>query len=225
MYNYPAWSPSPAMAASNIPENPHRIEVFGEGTVSASPDRAIIVLGTVTENVSLTIAQKENAESVSNIINELLKLNIPQQQIQTVEFRIDILYNYEDGKQIFRGYQITHLLQITINNLDQTGLVVDTAVANGANTVSSIQFKMAHPEMHYNRSLSLALENAHHKAMTIANTLGVTLNRIPLRIQEESRAQEPIPYQASLLATSAPTPIQPGELKITAAVKVQYSFY
>lgn len=218
-----------AMSAAPIPRNNRPlIEVTGEGTVSATPNRAIIVLGVITENPSLAAAQRENASTVTNVINALLRLNIPREQIQTVTYRIEIQYDYKEGTQIFKGYRVTHLLQVTIDRVEQTGLVVDTAVSSGANIVSSIQFTIANPEITYNQALSAAIQNAQNKSGTIARTLGVTLVRTPVKITEETRVMEPpTPFQASLLATGAgvPTPIQPGELKINAVVRVQFTYY
>ncbi|MBP1155608.1 MULTISPECIES: SIMPL domain-containing protein [unclassified Paenibacillus] len=225
MYSNQPWYPSPLMAASSVHDTCHIIEVSGEGTVTAPPDRAIIELGVITENPSLTIAQKDNAAAIANIVHSLIQLNIPEEHIQTVSYRIEIQYHYADGKQIFRGYQVNHMLQITLSQVDQTGLVVDTAVNHGANTVSSIRFSIARPEIYYNHSLTLALKNAESKAMTIARTLGASLVRHPIKVLEETPTREPRPYQASLYAESATaTPIQPGELKITAAIKVHYAY-
>ncbi|RAP76861.1 SIMPL domain-containing protein [Paenibacillus montanisoli] len=204
------------------------IEVTGEGKVSAVPNRAIIVLGAITESPSLAIAQSENATAVTSVTNALLSLNIPREQIQTVTYRIEIQYNYEDGTQIFRGYKVTHLLQITIDRVDQTGLVVDTAVKSGANFVSSIQFTISNHEIYYNQALSNAIQNAESKANTIARTLGVTLIRTPLNVTEKTRVIEPpTPFQASLLTEGAtvPTPIQPGELEIRAVLGAQYTYF
>lgn len=219
----------PSMTAAPLSHNNRPlIEVTGEGTVSATPNRAIIVLGVITQNQSLAAAQRENASTVTNVMNALLKLNIPKERIQTVTYRIEMQYSYEDGKQIFKGYQVTHLLQITIDRVEQTGLVVDTAVGSGANIVSSIQFTIANPEIYSNQALSTAIQNAQSKGDTIARTIGVTLVRTPVKITEETRVMEPpIPFQASLLAKGAavPTPIQPGELKINAVVRAQFTYY
>ncbi|MFD0710976.1 SIMPL domain-containing protein [Paenibacillus sp. GCM10027626] len=223
MYDQP-WSPNRPITSPLFSRGSNTIEVTGEGTVSAAPTIAIIVLGAITENVSLTAAQKENASAVTNIIEALLKLSIPKENIQTTHYSIDIEYNYEDGKQIFRGYKVTHLLQLTIDKIDLTGLIVDTAVQNGANTVSNIQFTLAHPEIAYSNALSLAIKNSLFKATTIANTLGVTLHPAPFLVQEISRTQEPIPYPATSYAMSAATPIQPGELKITALIKANFTY-
>lgn len=220
---------SPAMTAAPLSHNNRPlIEVTGEGTVSAAPNRVIIVLGVITESPSLSTAQSENASAVTNVINALLRLNIPREQIQTVTYRIEIQYNYKDGTQIFRGYRVTHLLQITIDRVEQTGLVVDTAVNSGANFVSSIRFTVTNLEIYYNRALSTAIQNAESKANTIAKTLGVTLVRTPVKITEETRVIEPpIPFQASLLAEGAavPTPIQPGELEIRAVLRALYTYF
>lgn len=221
-------SPSPAVKAPPLSHhNRPSIEVTGVGTVSAVPNRAIIVLGVITENPSLTTAQSENAAAVTNVMNALLRLNISREQIQTVTYSIEILFSYEDGTQTFRGYRVTHLLHITLDRVELTGLVVDTAVNSGANSVSSIRFTIANPEVYYNQALSTAVRNAAAKAGTIASTLGVTLVRTPVKIMEESRVIEPpIPFQAFLIgeAAAVPTPIQPGELEIRAAVRSQYIY-
>ncbi|MEW9700363.1 SIMPL domain-containing protein [Paenibacillus sp. SI8] len=225
MYNsHPLSSPASAVPLSH---NRPLVDVTGEGTVSTAPNRAIIVLGVITESPSLATAQSENASTVTNVINALLRLNIPREQIQTVTYRIEIQYNYEHGTQTLRGYRVTHQIQLTIDRVELTGLVVDTAVKSGANIVSSIRFTTANPEIYYNQALSIAIQNAENKGNTITRTLGVTLVRTPIKITEETRVIEPaIPFQASLLAESAaaPTPIQPGELEIRAEVRVQYTF-
>jgi uncharacterized protein YggE len=198
------------------------IEVLGEGTVAAAPDRAVVVLGVVTEGTVLQTVQSENAETVTNIINSLLQINIPREQIQTNDFRIEIQYDYIDGQQIFKGYQVTHLLQITIDRVDQTGMVVDTAVSHGANTVTSIQFSIYQREKYENQALALAIHNARQKAVTIANTLGVSIAAVPGKVQELSPTVGPIPFRASILSDAAVTPIEPGELTVNAAVQVLY---
>jgi uncharacterized protein YggE len=133
-------------------------------------------------------------------------------------------YDYTDGKQTLRGYRVTHLLQITTHQVNQTGLIIDTAVRHGANSVSNVQFMVARPEAYYNQALSLALKNGELKALTIAKTIGVTLHPYPVQVQEVPRTMELSPYQTKLYAQSAATPIQPGELKISAAVRAEYVY-
>lgn len=227
MYHSHPWSSPVRPAVPPSCNNRPLIEVTGEGTVAAAPDRAVIVLGVITENPSLTNAQAANAAGVTQVIHALLQLSIPREHIQTVSYRIDIQYHYEDGNQTLKGYRVEHLLQITLDQVEQAGQVVDTAVRNGANTVSSIRFALRHPEAYYNQALSNAIRNAGTKARTIAQTLGLSLIQTPIHITEEPRSGEPpVPFQAMLSAegAAAPTPIQPGELEIRASIRAQYTW-
>ncbi|WP_274651035.1 SIMPL domain-containing protein [Paenibacillus humicola] len=219
MNYYPYFRTGPSSAFKSA----STIEVFGEGTVGAAPDQAVIVLGAESEGPELQPLQAANAEIMTNIINALLRLNIPRENIQTSDYRIETRYDFEDGRQIFRGYSVTHLLQIRLDEIGQTGTVVDTAVSEGANRVESIRFTIRQPEVYVNQALALALRNARQKAATIAAALGVPLPAVPSLVEELPRAGEPIPFAAvSAFAKSAPTPIEPGELDVRAAVRVTY---
>lgn len=198
--------------------------VSGEETILATPDQAIIKLGVITENKDPAVAQQENANAISKVINSITGLGISENQIRTVEYRIEPQYDYQEAMQIFRGYKVTHLIQITISNIKQVGEILDTAVSNGANTVSSLQFTLSNQEAYYNQALSLAVENAREKATSLAKVLGVTLNKTPDLVQEVS-VNQPILFQSTALLKNAATPIQPGELDIPAVVRVEYSYF
>lgn len=198
--------------------------VSGEETILAAPDQAIIKLGVITENKDPAAAQQENANTISNVINAIIGSGLPKEHIRTVEYRIEPQYEYQESTQIFRGYKVTHLLQLTISGIKQVGDILDTAVRNGANTVSSLRFTLSNLEGYYNQALSLALENAREKAAALAKTLGVTLNKTPDLVQEVS-VNQPILFESATLLKNAQTPIQPGELEIPAAVKVEYSYF
>lgn len=205
---------------------PNRLTVTGEGNVSAVPDQAIITLGVITEDMNLSTAQKENAAKTSSVINALMSLGITQQDIQTSSYRIDPQYNYENGQQIFRGYRVEHQLTVKVKDISKTGQVIDQAVASGANSVSSILFTVSNPEAFYNQALTMAIQNAQQKAVVMARSLQVTLQPVPIAVQELSQPlpPRPVPFQAATLAQDAGTPIQPGENKITATVKIEYTY-
>ncbi|WP_405079870.1 SIMPL domain-containing protein [Paenibacillus chitinolyticus] len=223
MYGFappPPLPPSPGYRAGK----PASIEVTGDGIVSVVPDRAVIVLGAVTEGEALSLLQAENARIISAVIDSLLQLGIPRDNIQTDEFRIDPQYDFQDGKQIFRGYRVTHLLKITTERVGETGTIVDTAVSKGANSVSGVSFRTSQPQKYSKEALTLAVRNAREKAQTIAASLGVTLAAVPQSVQELGHQNEPVPFKASVLAASPATPIQPGELQVYAAVSARYTF-
>jgi uncharacterized protein YggE len=227
MYYTPQGYQNPASVAQPMPPNkPNRLTVAGEGSVFVNPDTAMITIGVITENQNLSAAQKENTDKTAAVINSLLGLGISQKDIQTTTYRIEPQYDYENGKQIFRGYKVEHQFQVTIKDLSKIGQVIDKAVASGANFVSSIQFTVSNPDVFYNQALTLAIQNAQQKAIVMARALQVTLNPVPIAVTELSQnvPPRPIPFQAMALAQDSGVPIQPGENKITASVKIDYTF-
>lgn len=201
------------------------LKVSGEGTISVSPDQVSIFIGAITEKKSLQKAQAENAWIIANILTAMIELGTPKKNIQTATYRIDTLYDYKDGVQLFRGYSVNHLFQIKIDNIELTGQLVDLAVSQGANTVSNIEFTVAHPEAYYNEALKLALQNAYLKALTLTSQLTVTLNPIPYKIEEfVNKTASPVPYSPRLMAQAEVTPIQPGEITITATIIADFLY-
>ncbi|WP_174734167.1 SIMPL domain-containing protein [Mesobacillus harenae] len=201
------------------------ISVTGEGSVSILPDKVNVVLGVRTDNQIVQTAQAENAAAMQLVINALLQVGIQRGNIQTADYRIDPIYSYEDGEQLFKGYRVIHLLRININP-ELAGLAVDTAVQQGANEISSIQFTLSDSRPAQLQALSLAVSNARQKAEVIARVMGVSLYQIPLSVNEKPSEQtSPIPFIASLEKSSdATTPLEPGKMEVKAFVDARYKY-
>jgi uncharacterized protein len=199
------------------------ITVTGEGVVQVVPDRAQLTLGVVTEDTTVSNAQQKNNELITEIISALNTLGIPEDQIKTVTYRIEPRYDFIDGQQQFRAYEVTHMVQVIVEDLTQTGAVVDAAVENGANMVTSIQFTVADPTNLYREALQLAIEDARGKANAMTDTLNVSLVETPVKVIERS-VGGPVRFYDGAMLSSAATPIQPGSISIQASVEVIYSF-
>ncbi|MGG0716532.1 SIMPL domain-containing protein [Robertmurraya massiliosenegalensis] len=202
----------------------NEIKVIGEGSVTVQPDRASIKLGVEIEDKELRKAQSENAEKISAIIDALHQIGISAEQIQTDNFTIYPMYDYVDGKQVFRGYRVEHLLQITVSEIGNVGLVVDTAVEHGANRVSNISFQVSNPSEVYQIALRKAVEDAIQKAQTIANTLNINIVPTPKNITEEKTAvRAPAPLYEVQMVKAASTEIEPGTQDLRAVVSAIFT--
>jgi hypothetical protein len=102
---------------NGLPPKDHLIKVSGEGELAIQPDSASINLGIITESKQLITAHQQNSLEVTKVINSLISLGIKKNNIQTFDYRIESDYDYDQGKQIFRGYKITHILQVKIEDL------------------------------------------------------------------------------------------------------------
>ena len=128
---------------------------------------------------------------------------------------------------MFRGYQVTNLLKITIDNIEKVGEIVDTAVDNGANTVRNINMTVSNQEHFYQQALVNAIKNAQEKAALVADTLGVSIEEIPSHLKEISSTSPEQP-RAFVLGVStekaATTLIEAGQFKITALVEANFQY-
>lgn len=200
------------------------LTVSGEGVIQIEPDRAVVTLGASTKDIQANVAQRNNAEIINELIRTFNELNITKEDIRTTDFRIDLQHDYEDGKQVFRGYEVVHLLEVIIKDIEQTGTIIDAAIANGANTVTNLQFTVADTSSLYKDALASALNNAQAKANLLAKTLNVALNKVPHKITEITETSSRGDFQVATFTRSAATSVMTGQIEIKAAVSVQFTY-
>jgi len=196
----------------------------GEGIIEAKPDIVTVFLATVTENENLQMAQAENSQRIDGIIQALLELGISREDIETLSYSVEPQYDYRDGTQVFRTYRVTHDLKIQIRDLEATGQIIDTAVAQGANFVRNINYAIQDTSPLYRRALILAIQDAQKKAEAIEESLGIVFHKTPICIAEIDYSFRPLPVRDFLRMPEETTPIQPGQIEIVAKVEVLFSY-
>lgn len=200
------------------------IRVEGQGSVKVQPDIATVIVGVTTENEQLKAAQDENSLKINRILNALREMGISSNDIQTQTYFISPQYDYIDGKQVFRSYMVMHELKIIIRYMNRVGEVIDTAVRNGANQVSSISFAVEDTSVYYRQALAYAVDDVMAKARTLGQKLKIDISNVPVQIIEEGYQRgitaEPYLFQRS----EAPTQIQTGQTEITARIDAMFSY-
>lgn len=207
-------------------KNPYRtITTIGNGEVRVEPNYAELRIEVVTQSRDINEAQRENANIMNRVIRSLLQLNVAQEDIQTASFNIFPQYDYVEGRQVFRGYEVTNAISVKVRNVQEVGRVIDMAVQSGANRISSIEFKLENENMYYHQSLQMALLDAISKARTIAETLKLPYVPQPIEIVESSTEEPPVLYRAGAMTQeSAQTPIEIGLISIKAKVTVNFQY-
>ena len=122
------------------------------------------------------------------------------------------------------GYTVTNAVVVKVRNLANVGKVIDTALANGANRVDSLEFSASDPSAAKNAALADAARDARSKADAVARALGVRIVRV-LNVYADSQSHTPRNYMPMMMAKdaySASTPIAAGELSYEASVNIAY---
>ena len=115
---------------------------------------------------------------------------------------------------------------MTLHNVSQTGDVIDTAVANGVNQADSIQFMLSDEQAQVLRTEALkeAVTRARADADTVSAAMGTTITGVQ---KAEIGSGYPLYFQNYALDSSAPraastTPIQSGDITVSASVTITY---
>ena len=205
-------------------KNHSRLKVFGKGSINVKPDAAEVGIGVITENIQLEAAQEENAKITTEVINSIKAIGVLPKYIQTHNYNIRPTYDYIEGKQVFRGYEVSNNLKILIRNIDLVGEIIDIAVKNGANTVSGVSLIVSDKTKYYYEALRLAVVDSQKKASVMANELNVNLNIIPIQIIEQDKGNISLITGITFKYESGTTPIEAGENKITADIEAIFIY-
>jgi uncharacterized protein YggE len=154
------------------------ISISGEGKVTGIPDIATIGVGLITEKPDVASAQKENTLKMNRLIENLKALGVEDKDIQTSYYNIYPQYDWPNGKQVLRGYQVNQGVSIKIRNLSKIGDILAAAGEGGANQVSGLTFNIDDPEKLRQDARIKALQNAKEKAEALAVVAGVKLGKV-----------------------------------------------
>jgi len=212
-----------AAAAQDVSQEPI-IRVSGSYTASSAPDRAIVMLGVVTEAPAAEDAARENAKKVEAVIQAIRKAFASNAKIETQHYNLSPKYSYpgqRGGERQLVGYTASNTIEVKTKKLDRTGEVLDLATKAGANNVEQLRFDLEDPEPLRAVALREATLRARAKAEAIARALDLRIRKIS-SVEEIGTSPAPIVRQrAATMAAEADfasTPVEPGTVEVRAQV-------
>lgn len=203
-------------------ENMSKIVVQGEGKASAPADRVTVVLGVETRDASAAKAAAENARLMNETIAALLSAGVGESEIQTSSYSLSTSQAEEPlGSEIkdeSPEFIATNMVTFSMNRTDGVGMVLDAAVSSGSNRIQEISFSLIDPRPQKDLALTGAIEDAARKAEVAARAAGVTLGRV----LEISEGYGYVAADTRSAVFDLATPIQAGNMEITASVTMTY---
>lgn len=210
-------------AQTPAPEaEPPTIVAQGVATVQRAPDQAFVSFATETRAPEPQEAQQRNAAVMTKVRDELRRAEIPDDAIETASFNLREEVDYVDGKRVPRGYVVTNVIEVRVDDLDSLGELIDDVIEAGATSVHNVRFDLEKREEAEREAVRLAVADARGRAEAAAAGAGLRLERVT-RIEEHGRqgpVRPPVPMMRAMAAEAdAPsTPVAPGEIAIDARV-------
>ena len=221
--------------ASHAEPSPRQISVTGMAEQSFTPDKADIYVTVEGRGKTLAEAKKKHDELLSGLHQVVAKFAIEKDNVKTLNDSINPQYDYVNepngnGRQVLRGYQAEHRLQVTLEDLSKTGDFINALVAQNIDHIEQISYGLKDSEEAEMQVTLAAVKNAKQKANRIIGALDSSLGKV-LNVNSDGGGYQPMPMPmmamakgGSDMAMGAPeaAPVPTGDVKISKNVTVQF---
>lgn len=217
---------TPSSAQSSVTLAP-QIVTTGSGEATVAPDRATIMIGVQSKAATAAAAGADNARRQKAVLDTLKALGLTPDLLSTMNYNVfpETQYNQTTGTSRVTGYTVTNTVRADVRQIGDVGRLIDAALAKGANEISSLQFYSSKADSARHAALAKAVASARADAEALARAAGGGLGML-MELSTTSEPIRPVVYAAARMdmAAKAPTPIEPGQQTITAAVTARWTF-
>ena len=218
------------------------IWVSGVGTLSLSPDLALLELGVDARSTNISEANSQASAAMDAMIEALKTRGVKDEDIQTRQFSVYPRYEYVEeevdgvrtGREVLTGYRVRNNATVKLRDLDSVGEVVDEIVTAGGDDVriNGIDFTLEDPKPKMAELREMAVADAKAKAEHLAELSEVSVGRL-IYISEGVVAPSlggfgdggyGIAYLRESMALAAPS-VSGGEVTLTLRVQAGFAIY
>jgi len=207
------------------PVEESEVNVIGIAKTNITPDVVTVSLGVSSEGNTIKEALSKDNTTMTKITDNIKKLGIENEDIQTTNFFATPNYDYSIQPPKKTGYTVSHDITVKLNASKASELVTVTADA-GATNFYNFTFSVSNIDEIKNGLLNKALDDAKAKAQTIAQNLQKSVKEYKV-VSYEFVPQRDIvsPYAGGMGASGLgeeTTPIQTGTNEVSVKVYVTF---
>jgi len=203
------------------------ISVTGNGSVTVTPDIAVLGIGIEVTSATVAEARDEAAVAMAAVREVLVGNGIQERDIATQFFSIRPQYSRpREGAQEITGYTVNNQLSVKVREIDDVSEVIDQAAGAGGDLVrvNSVSFTVDEPEQYLAGAREQAMADARERAGQLAHLAGRNLGSV--RSVSESGGVQQFSSRLEVggvaLSEAAASPISPGESDVSLTVFVVY---
>lgn len=226
--------PAAVLAAMAAPGSAAEVQIAANGpvveltvteSVRGEPDIVTIGAGVSSRAPTAVEAMQQNVGAMESVINKLTALGISDYDVQTSGISLNPQYDYnqEEQRQIFRGYQASNRVSVTLRDAQKTGKVLDELVRAGATDLSGPDWAIDDDTAARQEARKAAFTVARNRAIEYARLAGYSDVRL-LEVSEVSAPSRVYEMAGRVVAQAAKadTPVMPGMVESSVTVTVKF---
>jgi uncharacterized protein len=196
------------------------------GDARIVPDRAMITVAVESQAASAAKAGTDNAARQTRVIEAVKAAGVAAAQIRTSGYNVFPEYAQGDGRAPrITGYRAHNSVQVEVRDIASVGKIIDAALAAGANNIGSVSLFASNTDAARKEALQKAVAKARTEAEAVATAAGGSLGALlELSIEPYGMPQPMMRQAMGNMAMADATPIETGELTVTAMVRVRWQF-
>lgn len=215
-------------AQSAVLQAPPVITVSARGEVEVTPDRARIQVGVETQAMTAAGAADENNRKQSAVLAAIRKLGVPASRIRTLGYNVNPMQHYDDKtrRMVVDGYQVSNIVEVETDKLDQVSQIIDAGLSNGANRVAGLEFFVKDRTKAREEALAQAVASARRQAEVAAGAAGGRVAELlELSINEYDQVMpRPVMAMRSVAADAVSAPVSEGMSTVSVSVSTRWRF-
>ena len=210
-----------------LPAQTPQVVTSGRGESRIAPDRATVMVTVETRASTAAAAGAANARQTTSTIAALRGAGLAADDISTMGYSVNPEYQYgPNTKPRITGYTARNTVRAEVKQIDQTGRVIDAALAGGANQIGGVEFRASNVDAARRDALTKAVALACGDAAAMARAVGATAGQ-PVELSTLFEApprpmMEMAMARGAAVAQDVPTPINPGEFTVAATVTARW---
>jgi hypothetical protein len=202
---------------------PAGIHVSGIGEVQVVPDMARLTLEVRREGEDAAGLKRELDQVTAAVLDLAKQLDIAERLVTAAAVSIYPRYPRPKDDQQPEGIIASRTIEVTVEDLEQLGELINGALERGANGVRNVQLDASNRVELERKALDLAIDDAVQEARRMAQRFEVELG--PLRDASASSHQvQPMMMRMTAMAEAdmAQDSIAPGEMTIRRDVQATF---
>ncbi|NIM48722.1 MAG: DUF541 domain-containing protein [Gemmatimonadales bacterium] len=208
----------PTAGFSQVPapaEVPAVIAAVATGEVHLPPEYAILYITVEAREDRAEAAAARMQRDLAVVLDTLTALGLPRDSIATTSYGVRQDWDFERNQS--RGYHVSSLVRVTVQDLRQLGPVLDGVIAAGASRTSPLEYGVTSPREGRDEALRRAVAGVRRDAEVMAAAVGGKLGPLLELRTGQLQTRAPRVMLEALTVTSAPT-ITPQDVVITVEV-------